>query len=1596
MLKVLMLVSILILGSLGLTMGTIGNNPVLELPTLDAAGETTGNARTARQGPHVEGVAPASIPVTFVGEQNVDWDVIVQSTLLDDYDDKDGDDVLYDVVVNGTNAAAQAGNLQQYNFQTRQFENVNSPVFDWVVDSVAPMSANKNDYYLYTKGDPGMGDWKYIVNQSNSFLDEDNDKTIDPEEYWSIQTGPKTFSGFEVNIKGNAKPGYYRMKFKVDYRLQDTAPLNDSGVGNGASAILGTPSLVTNEALGPFDYYFWTANLGGANNLSVAENTGVLDFGKSRTYVEGGGQAGEYWEGIYDDGVDTPSNYFDHDNDDIDNSGNHRDMWLPMDPYGFRAQINTNYTNAIINNYPVGGFIVDQAPYHEHNGNGTWTYSGQVSEFTFTQHSDDIWFDFIINSTLEDQPDLNEDNITNDLKLMATDDDYYTGDIFEEFYLPFTNIDPTFEMRDVSAQLILPADPARGGFELYGGFDTTKVNRIDSMGDEKMGYRLSIEKDTPPGYYYGSLILKYNKRYNTGNLDPLGNPLTVDIGVTEDHWIVQFEVDYTPDLGDAKVSIPSMQVRAKPATEIDVSTGIQIFEFEIKNTGNVELWGGNKTDGNLHMQFAEFSQMGQGYYDSDADPGIELEPIDINSPDGSGLDVGETIVRQIPLKIPYHWYLPEGVYRLYLNFSGYYYNDGALGDPTGFIYMQMDWIGANDDNANRTCYVIVDKNGNEQVDAEGIDSYRMTKGIYTDIYIKKLDPKTKELTIINYTPQMLNQEELMGGSYPFSITFQNQQDYTMYNVYVEVDIEGYFDESAYYDWTSVTSRPNPKFYIDMLEPVDPLVNESGTWKVDFNIDDVDKLLPEGEHHIPIKYSYDYYEYPGAEEMSTFSVVWDTSGSPFKPYIDANANFMLNKGGSTRAGGLYDIVFVVDTTHRTSSTYRNRLRDSIDDFRNNLNNMGIDYQFALVGFNENSWVEQGFTTDATKIQSGINNLIPVNYNVGAYDAVVETIRNNFVGQQLSYRNGATKVIILHTDYYPSQGSNDETQFALAVKGEAIFFAIARTGYYYQYDLTTQNTGGQLFDVRAGDASYVTFMGNIASALTTQTSGVTPTGRVIADVPLEDVVDPLSVNMDTYGPYIIVTVDDPVKDIDTRVTSGYIYLGDEIRNINLRVELTNKEYVQYTDLDIWLPLNASDGTMVFLNPLGILEPIEGQESSNTLPPDGGVVSVTFNVDINTDIDSGIYVMDLIFNAMHDYTKQMVHSTIPVQVRVYPREPILIIPQKTNSDGEYTGSPEVKAKVTPGESFTLEFQLENVGDDSAREVFITLSNAWYEDNPFTTIEAFMTSYYPDNPGGDIINSDDSNIVGVPQTCERKLSDLGISSVTDIIDAERTLMAPSAIVPRFYIQEIQPGEVVTVKFKLEADSHMVVGKAYREWVLVEYIDSDGLQYSYDTQNQQLATQPLPIIVTTEEDDAWPDEEPISSEMLAVILIIIIIIIIILLFLGSAFNKRRMEEEERPELEDELIDEDEDMDMEEEEEEDLEDELPEELKEEEAPAKDEPDWDAEEPEEEEEEEDEDDWDIEEESKPGKGPAPKPAPRPVVAGKQPAKAPKEDNEIDDW
>jgi hypothetical protein len=335
----------------------------------------------------------------------------------------------------------------------------------------------------------------------------------------------------------------------------------------------------------------------------------------------------------------------------------------------------------------------------------------------------------------------------------------------------------------------------------------------------------------------------------------------------------------------------------------------------------------------------------------------------------------------------------------------------------------------------------------------------------------------------------------------------------------------------------------------------------------------------------------------------------------------------------------------------------------------------------------------------------------------------------------------------------------------------------------------------------------------------------------------------------------------------------------------------------------------------------------------------------------------------------------------------------------DGEYTGKPIVSSSITPGDWFTLTFTIQNVGDDAARDIYLTLSNYWYEDNPFTTVEAFISAISV-NDSMNIANS----VVGeLPQKAEVSLEDLGISSVSDIVDAERQLLSPTAVVPRFYISEIPAGGTYEVKFRMKADTHMIQGRPYKEFILLEYIDSDGTTYGWDG-SANMQTNPIPIVIQTKEDDSWPKEEGITSETLAVILIIIIIIIIILLFLGSVYNKRRMEDEgELPPLDEEeedlLDEEEEDLEdeMPEEEEEEIEEELPEDIKDEEKEIDSE--WDMEEPSEDEdaaeEKEEDDDWDIEEDTKtvPAKGKAPTPV---KVKGKTPGKAPADKDEIEDW
>jgi hypothetical protein len=185
-LKVLIIIGFLILSGLGMTIGTAMKDSGIETPMLAEAEATSSPRGEARQAPMVEADDYPAFN-SFVGNDSVYFHVNLTSLHVDDHNDTNGDNVLYDIEVLGTDADAQAGNLQKYDFTNRNYVDVATPVFSWVQKRIVPDSNDVNDDFLYTRGDPAMGNWKYVVNQENSWLDEDNDGTIDADEYWAYR-----------------------------------------------------------------------------------------------------------------------------------------------------------------------------------------------------------------------------------------------------------------------------------------------------------------------------------------------------------------------------------------------------------------------------------------------------------------------------------------------------------------------------------------------------------------------------------------------------------------------------------------------------------------------------------------------------------------------------------------------------------------------------------------------------------------------------------------------------------------------------------------------------------------------------------------------------------------------------------------------------------------------------------------------------------------------------------------------------------------------------------------------------------------------------------------------------------------------------------------------------------------------------------------------------------------------------------------------------------------------------------------------------------------------------------------------------------------
>jgi cbb3-type cytochrome oxidase subunit 3 len=158
-----------------------------------------------------------------------------------------------------------------------------------------------------------------------------------------------------------------------------------------------------------------------------------------------------------------------------------------------------------------------------------------------------------------------------------------------------------------------------------------------------------------------------------------------------------------------------------------------------------------------------------------------------------------------------------------------------------------------------------------------------------------------------------------------------------------------------------------------------------------------------------------------------------------------------------------------------------------------------------------------------------------------------------------------------------------------------------------------------------------------------------------------------------------------------------------------------------------------------------------------------------------------------------------------------------------------------IVPGKSFDLNLTLENVGDDTLRDVTVmiwtdgTYEYNWNLESSFK--EQFdWSSVFEDwgsETGGQVTWNGD-----FPEDMFYTLEDLDVDSVREIVEInlymDGVYSQPAARIEVIHIIELAPGEVIEdIGFSMIADKDMVNGKPYDFPVMIEGIDSFGDTYS-------------------------------------------------------------------------------------------------------------------------------------------------------------------------
>lgn len=300
---------------------------------------------------------------------------------------------------------------------------------------------------------------------------------------------------------------------------------------------------------------------------------------------------------------------------------------------------------------------------------------------------------------------------------------------------------------------------------------------------------------------------------------------------------------------------------------------------------------------------------------------------------------------------------------------------------------------------------------------------------------------------------------------------------------------------------------------------------------------------------------------------------------------------------------------------------------------------------------------------------------------------------------------------------------------------------------------------------------------------------------------------------------------VDNVDTSVGTGEVGDKDDIRAEEVIVTIVNDE--EYNFIDVIVRANFT-GTPWYMPIIDMRDPwVDAIDANAAQPfalwtPTTNLVA-TFPVDTDPSYTPDRYPFQLEITAVIEETLEVV---------------TVIVDYTQGAVVDFTGyGPDVYITaftaddIIPGQDFELNMTIQNVGDDTLRDVTImiwtdgTYEYDWDLEQEFKA-QFDWTAVYENW-------MDVSGPVEIPDDMFYTVDDLDVDNIKEIVEInlymDGVYSQPAARIEVIHINDLAPGASTNVVFDMITDKDMVNGKPYDFEVMIDGIDTDGVAYSVD-----------------------------------------------------------------------------------------------------------------------------------------------------------------------